>query len=278
VGSTELTFAPGELAKKRMAFDLGTAASIPLVLQAVIPAVSLMKGSFDIELVGGTDVPWSPTSDYLERVLRPAMKEVGVSFSFQVERRGYYPKGGGRARIRIDPCEHVNSLRLTGRGRHGGPSIVSRCSRLPIIVAERQAEAAASALRDRGVETTKRDVSLEDSVSPGTSILVSLVWEGCYVGGDSIGSPGKPAEKVGREAAQAYLSAFASGATVDSHLADMLAPLLCLSDSSSALLIPEVTEHLETSLHVAKQFTSSSYGFSRVADATLMSISPPGAK
>jgi RNA 3'-phosphate cyclase len=279
VGSTELTFAPGSLTKKRMSFDLGTAASIPLVLQAVIPAVSLMRSSFDMELVGGTDVPWSPTSDYLESVVGPAMKAIGISFSFHVERRGYYPNGGGRARVHIDPCEHVNALRLTEPvGLQEGPAVVSRCSKLPVKVAERQANAAVAVLRGRGVETAKKDVFLEDSISPGSSILVSLVGEGRFVGADSIGAPGKPAESVGREAAQTFLGAFAGGATVDSHLADMLAPVLCLSDSSSTLLIPEVTQHLETSLHVAKQFTSSDYEFSRVADATMMSISPPGAK
>ncbi len=279
VGSTELTFIPGGIARKRMSFDLGTAASIPLVLQAVIPAVSLMGSSLDIELVGGTDVPWSPTSDYLECVVRPAMNALGISFSFHVQRRGYYPNGGGRATVHIDPCERVKALRLPVRGVHqGGPSIVSRCGRLPISVAERQADAAASELRSSRMEPTKKDVSLEDSLSPGSSVLVSLVWEGCFLGGDSIGARGKPAESVGREAARAFLTAFSSGATVDAHLADMLAPVLCLSDSSSVLLIPEVTQHLRTSLHVAKQFTSSDYEFLPAAQAILMSISPPGAK
>lgn len=53
VGSTELRFSPGEVETARGSFNLGTAASIPLVLQAVIPAVSLMGRSYDVELVGG---------------------------------------------------------------------------------------------------------------------------------------------------------------------------------------------------------------------------------
>ena len=141
-----------------------------------------------------------------------------------------------------------------------------------------KAKAAVSVLHGGGVDQAETEISLEDSASPGSSILVSLVREGCFVGADSLGAPGKPAERVGREAARAFLTSFASGATVDSHLADMLAPVLCLSESRSALLIPEVTHHLETSLHVAKQFASTDYEFSRVGEATLMSISPPGAK
>jgi RNA 3'-phosphate cyclase len=283
VGSTELTFTPGKVSTTRGSFDLGTAASIPLVLQAVIPAVSLMGSSYDMDLVGGTDVPWSPTSDYLERVVGPAMKAVGIGFSFRVDKRGYYPNGGGRASVHIDACEGVRPLRLDSkRGEAGGETGVvalsSRCGRLPVSVAERQARAAVIALRPRGIEIMKRDTSLEESVSPGSSILVWQEGGDCFIGGDSIGARDKPAEKVGREAADSFLAAFATKARVDAHLADMLGPVLCLSESPSALLIPYVTEHLRTSLSVAKQFTSAEFGFQDRGDAALLSISPARAK
>jgi RNA 3'-phosphate cyclase len=280
VGSTEITFSPGEVKGSSGSFNLGTAASIPLVLQAVIPAVSLMGRSYDVELVGGTDVPWSPTSDYIERVVSPAMRAVGIGFAFKVERRGYYPNGGGRASAHIDPCERVVALDLASqRGEEvRRPSLVSRCGELPVSVAERQARAAVTVLRARGVEVAQRDVTLEDSASPGSSLLVSLVGGGCYLGGDSIGARGKPAETVGREASDSFLTAYFTRARVDIHLADMLAPVLCLSDSPSALLIPYVTEHLRTSLHVAGQFTSAEHRFEDRAGASMLSISPPRAK
>ncbi len=281
VGSTELTFSPGEVEASRGSFNLGTAASIPLVLQAVIPAVSLMGKSYDVDLVGGTDVPWSPTSDYIDRVVAPAMRAVGIGFTFSVERRGYYPNGGGRASVHVDACERVEALQLASKrsdGRGGSISLVSRCGRLPVSVAERQAKAALSMLRARGVEVVQKAVHLEDSVSPGSSMLVSLAEEGCYIGGDSIGARGKPAETVGREASASFLSAYATGARADVHLADMLAPVLCLSEAPSALLIPYVTEHLRTSLHVAKQFTSAEHAFEDRGGAALLTISPARAK
>jgi RNA 3'-phosphate cyclase len=280
VGSTEITFSPGEVKGDSGSFNLGTAASIPLVLQAVIPAVSLMGRSYDVELVGGTDVPWSPTSDHIERVVSPAMKAVGIGFVFEVERRGYYPNGGGRARAHIEPCERVVALDLASPRSEevARPSLVSRCGELPVSVAERQARAAVTVLRARGIELAQRDVSLEDSVSPGSSLLVSLVGAGCYLGGDSIGGRGKPAETVGREASETFLTAFFTRARVDIHLADMIAPVLCLSDSPSALLIPYVTEHLRTSLHVAGQFTSAEHKFEDSGGACLLSISPPRTK
>jgi len=280
VGSTELRFSPGEVKSAHGSFDLGTAASIPLVLQAVVPALSLAEASYDLELVGGTDVPWAPTSDYLDRVVSPAMGAAGIRFSFLVGRRGYYPNGGGKATVHIDPCERVEpfslgSTRGPGDSGSGNVSLVSRCGRLPVGVAERQARAAISTLRSRGVEVAEKVVSLEDSYSPGSSTLVSISGDGCYIGGDAIGARGRPAETVGREASERFLDGFSTRARVDAHLADMLAPVLSLSKSPSSLMIPYVTEHLKTSLHVAAQFTSATHTIEDRGGAALLTISPP---
>jgi RNA 3'-phosphate cyclase len=285
VGSTDLSFSPGLVGSSHGSFNLETAASIPLVLQAIIPAISLMGDPYDMELVGGTDVPWSPTSDYLSKVVAPAMKAIGIGFSIEIARRGYYPNGGGRVRLRIEPCGRVEPMQLSSRrevenGKDGGRTIwlTSRCGKLPLSVAERQARAAASMLQARGTEAVRKDVSLEDSISPGSSIVVSHVDDGCYIGGDSIGARGKLAEVVGREASSRFLTAFTSGARVDAHLADMLAPILCLSESPSAVVIPFATEHLRTSLHVAAQFTGAEHSFEQSGQAVLLSISPARAQ
>lgn len=274
VGSTELRFSPGRITARSGSFDLGTAASIPLVLQALIPSVSLTGTTYEVDLVGGTDVPWSPTADYLEQVVRPAMAALGVPFSFEVERRGYYPNGGGRARARIGACETVSELHLGSKAGTGAPWIFSRCGKLPASVAERQARSAAAFLHSKGVQVAGREVTHEDSASPGSSALVSLAGEGLFLGGDSIGARGKLAEAVGREAAEAFIAAYSTGARVDSHLADMLAPVLCLADSPSEMLIPYPTQHLRTSLEVAKQFTSAEHSFGASGQATLLRIVP----
>ena len=275
VGSTELSFSPGLVEASEQHYDLGTAASIPLVLQAVVPAVALAGGSLDLELVGGTDVPWSPTADYLVRVLEPAMKEMGIFFSCRFRRRGYYPVGGGRASVRIDPCKGVRPLQLgSPREEPGRVSVVSRCGGLPIGVAERQERAASALLRERGVEVGERLVTQEESLSQGTSVLVSEVGAGCFLGGDSIGARGKRAEVVGMEAAEAFVSALSSRARLDEHLADMVAPILCLSGSPSSLLVERVSDHLRTSLHVAEEFTKARSTISASGGAFLLSISP----
>lgn len=280
VGSTEFTFVPGKIQSgSSMSLDMGTAGSVTLVTQAVVPAVSLSGASFELDLTGGTDVPWSPTSDYASTVLATCMRRLGISFSLDVTRRGYYPRGGGRAKVRISPCEEVGALDLSSRGNGPPPeiSIVSRAGDLPRHVAERQLSSAISTLRRNGLSAKNTSVYSEDSVSPGSSILISALTDSCYLGADAIGARGKPAEKVGEESAESFAGAYRSGACVDSNLVDMIAPLLLLAKAPSSLLAPEVTGHLTTSLHVARQFVEGEWHSEPRGTAALITVNPGGA-
>ncbi len=274
IGSTEFTFTPGRPENRSLSLDMGTAASITLVLQALVPAISLAGVGLELELVGGTDVPWSPTSDYVSTVLSPSLRRIGIVFSLDVKRRGYYPSGGGRAIVRIEPCRRVVPLDLTNRPHDPPIAIVSRAGLLPNRVPEQQASSAVSELSRFGLSASVVDVHLEESLSPGSSILVSAVGDSCFIGSDSIGARGKPAQRVGSEAAWRFGKSFATGACVDPHLADMLAPLLCLAKGPSSIVTPEVTDHLRTSLHVAQRFMKVDYSVEPRGDASVLTIAP----
>ena len=274
IGSTEFSFTPGRPESRSLSLDLGTAASITLVLQALVPAISLSGVALELELVGGTDVPWSPTSDYVTSVLAPSLSRIGVVFSLEVIRRGYYPNGGGKAKIIIEPCRGLQPLDLSRRVSDPPVSLVSRAGMLPKRVPEQQVTSAVSQLARYGLAATSVEVHLEESSSPGSSILASAVGDSCMIGGDSIGARGKPAPKVGSEAAWRFAKSYTSGACVDPHLADMLAPLLCLAKGPSAILTSEVTEHLRSSLHVAQQFVNVDYRVEGQGTAWLLTINP----
>jgi RNA 3'-terminal phosphate cyclase (ATP) len=274
VGSTEITFSPGDVTGGSFTFDLGTAASITLVLQAVIPAASLAGAPLSLELTGGTDVPWSPTYDYLASVVKEAFSRVGIKFSTESGKRGYYPRGGGKVRVGVEPCPFLSPLSMTDPPPRSSANLVSRCGRLPRHVAERQLDSAVSALKAKGITVTGSTVALEDSDSPGSSILIQLVEAGRVVGADAIGARGRRAEEVGADAAGRFASVCESQACVDSNLADMLAPVLALSSGASRLRIPEVTQHLETSLHIAKLFTGCEWSAKEDGHSMVLAISP----
>lgn len=274
VGSGEITFTPGTVETTSMTVDLKTAASVTLVLQAVVPAVSLSGAAVRLDLTGGTDVPWSPPFDYFASVVREGLRSVGISFSARAEKRGYYPNGGGRVVSDIEPCRALKGIELVGPSEHQPIGVVSRCGRLPRHVAERQSDSATSVLRRNGWNVGEETISEEKSDSPGSSIVLTEIGKSCVLGTDALGARGKRAEDVGKEAGDGFAALRRSEACLDSCLADMLAPILSLADGESRLLIPGISRHLTTSLYVAGLFTEFNYSFEERGKSTCLSISP----
>lgn len=274
LGSSEITFSPGRAKVSSMKIDMKTAASITLLLQAVIPAVALGRTSLSLEVTGGTDVPWSPTFDYFSAVVAEAYRSLGISTKLSATRRGYYPKGGGQVKAEILPAAALNPVNLSSPPGRPQVDLVSRCAKLPRHVAERQLEAMAAKLASSGVDVDSKLIGEEAADSPGSSVLASAVRGGWMAGADAIGARGKPAEAVGLEAAGRLLSVLERKAPVDANLADMIAPLVSLASGSSTFLVPEVSQHLKTGLYVAKLFTGSDYSWKRAGTGFIVSVRP----
>jgi RNA 3'-phosphate cyclase len=117
-GEKELEFRPSGLRPGKFKFNIGTAGSITLVLQTLlIPTVfNNSKGDFEITIIGGTDVNWSPTFDYFDHVFLEHLREVGIPIKTHLLRRGYYPKGGGEVVLKIKADQNYTGLDLVSRG------------------------------------------------------------------------------------------------------------------------------------------------------------------
>jgi RNA 3'-terminal phosphate cyclase (ATP) len=274
VGSSAVTFVPGAPKLSALSIDMGTAASITLVLQAVVPAVALSGSRLSLDLVGGTDVPWSPTFDYLQHVVREAYGSIGIRFELDAKRRGYYPRGGGVVSARVEPSGGVLPLDLSARPRVPGAMLLSRCGRLPRHVAERQLASAAASLEESGIPVLVSAQSEEQADSPGSSVLAYFTGNGGFLGADAIGERGKPAEEVGKDAGVRFASAAKSGAAVDPNLADMIIPLLSMAPGGSRVRVPDVTEHLKSGLHLAAQFTSCKWSITEEGRTKVVEIAP----
>jgi RNA 3'-phosphate cyclase len=274
VGSSEVTFIPDKVREAAVRVDMRTAASITLFLQAAIPAIALSGAQASLDVIGGTDVPWSPTYDYLEKVVRPAYELIGIKFASTVQKRGYYPKGGGRVTVQVQPASSVMPLDLTFVDTQVRAHLVSRCANLPRHIAERQLNSMERSLASEGIGVSSRTVSVEKALSPGSSVLAFSVEGGRFVGADAIGSRGRPAEEVGKQAGDSFTRTVKSGSTVDLNLADMVAPLLCIAEEPSVIRILQSTLHLKTVLFVAGLFTGSEYGLEGGDGSTLLAIRP----
>jgi len=260
VGAEWIRFAPSDKFEGgSVKVDVGTAGSIPMILMAVVPAVSLSNNSVELEITGGTDVRASPTIDYVRHVVTASYRSIGIKFSVDVAKRGYYPKGGGIVKTIIEPCKGPGTMELLTT-RNVAPRITSVCGQLPRQVAERQTSSAMITLEKKGIRCSNYSASIETSISPGSSILIYSASDfGPYVGGDSIGELGKRAETVGTEAAERFLETVLAQAPVDPFLADMLVLPLALAKGRSKYRIARVKEHLRTNLQVASQLIGCKY-------------------
>jgi len=124
IGADWIRFHPGEKSTTSLRFDIGSAGSTTLVMTAAIPTASLNGVGCDLELIGGTDVKWSPTANYFKYVVLPAYRLIGIDCTLDIEKRGYYPKGGGVVKIHVKPSSGLRALKLFSKEIHP-PSAIS---------------------------------------------------------------------------------------------------------------------------------------------------------
>ncbi len=248
-GSTEVVFTPGEIKAGEYRVDIGTAGSVTLALQSILPVAAFAPGPIMVDISGGTDVSWSPTFDYFKHVTLPALERLGFHVEASLISRGYYPVGGGRVRVYAKPAT-LRGVDLTA-APDGPIKGVSSSSGLPPHVAERQARSARECLVELGYEVNDISLDIRHDVSTGSSITL---FRG-MMGGSALGERGKPAEKVGREAALSLAEELGSGAAVDSHLADQLIIYMALASGNSRIATGRITGHTASSIMIAGQMT-----------------------
>jgi RNA 3'-terminal phosphate cyclase (ATP) len=244
-GSSEIAFEPGRIKGGSYRVDIGTAGSITLLVQCLLPAMIRADGPITLKVTGGTDVRWSPTIDYFKRVFLPALSEFGAQVKVDSMRRGYYPRGGGLVILTVNPAS-LKPAHLKPK-EAGIVEGVSHCSNLPEHVARRQTESATAALKEAGhIGLVAVEVLKETSTGSGITL-----WCG-HKGGSALGERGIKAEDVGKAAAREIIVELSSPAAVDVHLADQLIPYLALVGGSYT--VRQISKHASTNIWTARQF------------------------
>jgi RNA 3'-terminal phosphate cyclase (ATP) len=254
-GSSEIIFTPGEIRGGRHRVEIGTAGSVTLLMQCLLPALLRADAHSSLQILGGTDVQWSPAIDYFKNVFLPALSSFGIKVSLEVLQRGYYPRGQGEVLLEVEPAK-LKAFHLESMACDTGQIIaniqntvqgVSHCSNLAEQVAARQADSAAEALAQAGFFA---QISREALRLPSLGSGITL-WSGCK-GASSLGERGLPAEKVGRRAAEELIIELKSPERVDVHLADQLIPYLALAGGSCT--VREISLHAWTNIWTVGHF------------------------
>jgi RNA 3'-terminal phosphate cyclase (ATP) len=276
IGTTELYFKPGRVKRGRYEFDIGTAGSISLFLQAVLIPCIFAKGKVSIVVKGGTCGKWQAGVDYTQNVLLPHLNRFVDKISIKILKRGYYPKGGGEVEVKISPRffnEDVGSLL---------EELALKCSRIELVdqgkieqvrgVVNCSMDLQDNEVCERIENACKRSLKLDcpknislqyanSRCSGGEVLLWGIFGKRGVVDYDNpviiassvLLEKSKRSEQVGIECAKSLIKEIESGAACDEYLADQLIAFMGLLPGS-VIKTSKVSKHCLTNIYVVEKF------------------------
>jgi len=251
LSSTSLSFKPKSIQPGEYHFVVGTAGSGTLVLQTVLPALMIANAPSRLMIEGGTHNMAAPPFDFVEKCFLPLIQQMGPTVRVILERYGFYPAGGGRFTVEIEPASKLKPITLDARGTTAAPVVHALVSNLNPNIALRELETAGKLL---GCENGQlRTLQTNNSTGPGNAVMVEVASTHVTEIFTAFGKLGVSAEKVARDAVEEAQQYLGSKAAVGEYLADQLLLPLALCGGGS-FTTTAVSQHAETNMDVIARF------------------------
>ena len=263
IGSRELTFAPGSVVAGNYAFAVGTAGSTTLVLQTVLPSLLIAGGKSTLILQGGTHNPFAPPFDFLEKAFLPLVNRMGPQVVAELERPGFYPAGGGRMSVAIEPATALTRLDLPARGEVLGRRARAVVANLPVSIAERELKVIARKM-SWPLESMKAE-SVQGSPGPGNVVTIEIECEQVTEVFTGFGERGVRSEAVAEKAVQQARRYIGADVAVGEYLADQLLIPMAMAGGGSFTALP-LSRHATTNMEVIGRFLDVAIASSQLAD------------
>lgn len=222
VGSMSLRFRPHGIKGGKYRFDIGTAGSVTLVAQTLIPVLLRADSPSTVTITGGTHVPFAPIWEFFAETYLPELRRMGARVEAELEQCGFYPAAGGVLNLRVWPFDETKRPEhydLTDLGAYLGGSVEGVVSHISRSIAEAEAGIVGTQLRDLALERIVREV---DAFGPGNYCCVRLRYERATVVFSGIGTYSKSRKSVANEVVHQVRDFVKSGAACEKHLADQL--------------------------------------------------------
>lgn len=271
--TVSFTFSPRKVKGGTYRFDIGTAGSVTLVLQALMPALLASGEAARVVVTGGTDIWQAPPADYLAQVMGRHLARMGAPLQFGIARRGYYPRGGGEITVEIAPGA-LRPMNLAAPGALRRLDGAAHVANLPAHITERMREAMLAALGPAAqrarIET--RVLGGGEAIGRGGSITVWAETEHSVLGAARVARLGVRAETLGEAVGQELRADLDAGVTADVHAADQLLVYLALADGESSFTARELTSHAETAMWLIGRFLPVRFTAERVGALYRISV------
>ena len=251
VGTPEIAFHPGSVTPGDYHFAVGTAGSTGLVLQTILLPLILAGGPSRIVLEGGTHNMLAPPFDFIDRCFLPIVNLMGPTVTARLVRHGFYPRGGGRIEVGINPAP-LRPIEATERGALRVLSGEARFAGLPFEIAAREIKAAQKTLGwNEGAIVLRQ---LPDEQGPGNILLLEAEYEHVTEIVSGFGKLGVSAESLAKTAAQRMAGYIESTAFAGPYLADQLLLPFALA-GGGAFTSVKPSQHARTAADIITRFT-----------------------
>ena len=254
--SQEIAFVPNRTDGGTYTFDIGTAGSITLLLQALLPMMVSARKHFRIKVTGGTDVRGAPPFDYFCNVFMPLVANLGVNATATLLRRGYYPRGGGMVEMAVSPGR-LKPLAIENPGMLLEVGGIAHVAHLPLHIAERMRASALAPLAGLYApeHCTAVAVQEESAIGSGGAIVLWARHEHSVLGAGCVAERGIPAERLGDDSGAALRAELMAHTALDVHAADQILVYLALAltNGPAHVTVREVTSHAQTAMRLIEQ-------------------------
>ena len=263
VGASELTFRPGSVTPGEYHFAVGTAGSTGLVLQTVLVPLMLADAPSRLVIEGGTHAMAAPPFEFLQKTLLPVLERMGPKLSITLERHGFYPRGGGRIVVNIDPAP-LRPIECVDRGAFRGGKVEALVTGIPFDIADRELKAARKVLAE-WPDAAFAPVQLPADLGPGNALLVEAEFEHVTEVMSGFGKLGVPAERLAKTAARRMAGYLASSAFAGPYLQDQLLLPFAMA-GEGAFSTVKLSEHTRTAARLIEGFTGRGFRFTETTD------------
>ena len=251
LGSSKIDFKPGPIKGGTYHFAIGTAGSTTLVLQTVLPALMIASEPSTLTITGGTHNPHAPSVCFLTHAFLPILQKMGPKVRVHLDRHGFYPAGGGKIRIDIEPVNRLIPIELVEAQPVVGSQAIATISGLDVSIATRELNTVAGML---GWSDDQLQIEqIQSSACAGNVLTLTVKRENITEVFTGFGSRGVSAERVASNAARDVEQYLASGVPVWEHLADQLMIPMALA-GAGAYQTGSLSEHALTNAMVIEAF------------------------
>ncbi|MEP5937347.1 MAG: RNA 3'-terminal phosphate cyclase [Erythrobacter sp.] len=264
MGSSKITFRPSSVTPGDYHFAVGTAGSTGLVLQTILMPLLYVDKPSRVTIEGGTHAVSAPPFEFLQKSFLPIINRMGPKVSANIVRHGFYPRGGGKIVIDVDPAP-LRQIECIERGKLVDHSGMVKFSGIKFEIADRMLKAGRKALADWPDDAfVLRE--LPESHGPGIATLFEAEYENVTEVVSGFGKIGVKAERIGKSTAGRVAGFIGSDAFAGPYLQDQLLLPFALAGGGRFTSV-KISEHTRTAAEIIQLFTDRRVAFTETGTA-----------